>query len=58
MRVLIGGRSQKTLFVSEPDANGLRQVNIELRKWIAPGQHAFVAACGDARSEPVLATVR
>jgi hypothetical protein len=51
--VEIEGRRQRTDFVSLPDANGLRQVNVLAAESTRPGKLQVVAELGGVRSAPV-----
>jgi hypothetical protein len=53
VKVEIDGRRQRTDFVSLPDANGLRQVNVFAAESTRPGKLQVVAEFGGVRSAPV-----
>jgi tRNA (mo5U34)-methyltransferase len=53
VKVEIEGRRQRTDFVSLPDANGLRQVNVLAAESTRPGKLQVVAEFGGVRSAPV-----
>lgn len=50
LRLHWGGRRLELVFVSEPEANGVRQVNARVPRDLPPGEHPFRAAFGPAVS--------
>jgi tRNA (mo5U34)-methyltransferase len=53
MAVWLDGDDLPAVFLSEPDPQGLRQINAMLPSGAQPGEYSVSAACGDAVSAPV-----
>jgi hypothetical protein len=58
VRIMIDGRAQPTLFISEVDAKGMRQVNASLRPAVQHGTHEVRVEFGGVRSNTVAVEVR
>ncbi len=58
IRVFVNDGRQPVIFLGEPDAEGLRQVNVQLRPDLEAGNRSVRVKVGDSESEETLATIK